>query len=289
MDSVGKNAKIWILIALLFLLVWIVRLVPNSLERFYNIIFIDWNFYYREVVGGWMYSLATVGLISRFFGVIIGIATLFLSWKRKNLFEIRKWVATALFLESLYYLLLFPSPIWLLALGPTSNVYVTLAISYILQIIFTVPFLLLLAVKLFKTEVESFDKKVLKWAGVAFAAYIIALWSNSVLRWVDMILTEGIQFLFSGIISIGALNALVFMSFAVLFAIIGAYSLVRHKDTVRRWIALSLLMVGLHYTIFLVYSYMTNSLNSVWLVDIWTIPLIGLGLVTLKVKKTNSS
>jgi hypothetical protein len=41
-------------------------------------------------------------------------------------------------------------------------------------------------------------------------------------------------------------------------------------------------MVGLHYIFFVVYSYFTNTLASALLLDVWTVPLFGLGLVLLK-------
>jgi len=46
-------------------------------------------------------------------------------------------------------------------------------------------------------------------------------------------------------------------------------------------IALSLALVGAHFLIYLVYSVLAGALKSVMLVEIWTIPLLGLGISIL--------
>ena len=96
--------KIWIFICLCSLLFWIVRLIPDGFERFYNVVFVSWDYYYRIVVWGWMYSVAAVGLAGRSIGVILGLVSLFMAWKDTVSFlKIKKWVAAALSLESFYY------------------------------------------------------------------------------------------------------------------------------------------------------------------------------------------
>src|SRR3972149_10074346 len=232
MISVDKKVKAWVFVSLCSLLVWIIRLVPDSISRFYNIVFVSWNYYYRAVVGGWMYTLAAVGIAARLIAVIIGIASLLLIWNNNTSFiRIRRWVAAAVSLESLYYALLIPSPIWLFALAGESRISYTFGISYVLQIVFTVPFLAVLAFKLFKHGKNPVDFPLLKWAGIAFSGYVVALWANSVLRWVDMISAAGFVFFLAGISPVGALNALVFMSLAVAFAVVGAVSVVKQKES----------------------------------------------------------
>ncbi len=287
MVSVTKTiAKILILITLCFLLFWLARLIPDSFERFYNIVFVSWTYYNRILVGGWMYTLAAVGNLARTVGVIIGIASLFVTWTRKkSLLDIKKWVATAISLEGFYYLCLVPSSIWLFASAgvsaTASGVYYTLGVSYLLQIIFTVPFLAVLAFKVFKYRESTIGLQLMKWVGVAFLGYVIALWANSVLRWFDMISTLGVQIFSSGLRLVGVLNAFILMSTAVILAFIWVFSIVKQKDITKEWLGLSLTMVGLHYTIHVVVSYFLGALNSIWLVDIWTIPLLGLGLTIL--------
>jgi len=283
-----KKAKFWILVSLLSLLVWIIRLIPDSLGRFYNIVFVSWDYYYRAVVGGWMYSLAAIGIIVRLIGVVIGIAVLFLVWKHRSFFDIKKWVAAALCLESIYYLLLIPSPIWLFALVGESRASYAFGISYVLQIIFTVPFLIILAIKILKHQRHSNISSLLKWVGITFFGYIVALWANSAIRWLDRITMTGASFFSSEANVIGSLTAIVLMSLAVGFSVIAAFYFAKQSKKTIKWLALSLTMVGLYYTIYAIFSYLTGTLNTIWLVDIWTIPLLGLGLTLIISKPDNS-
>ena len=285
-SSANKLIKIWIVVSLCALLIWIIRLVPDSLERFYNIVFVSWNYYNRAIVGGSMYSLAAVGIIARLVGAAIGLASLLMVWNNKrSILDLRKWVATALSLESLYYASLIPAIIWLFALAKQSTISYNFGISYLIQIVFTVPFLAILAFKLVKNGKKPFSLHLWKWIGIAFLGYVIALWANSVFRWFDMIATSGVQFFFTDVRVVGALNAIVFMSLAVVFAALSAFSLAKQKESARIWMGLSLTMVGLHYTIFVVFSYLVGTLNSIWLMDVWTVPLLGLGLTILFIKK----
>ena len=264
--------------------------MPDGLQRFYNVVFVSWDYYYRVVVWGWMYSVAAVGLVAHFIGVILGLLSLYMVRKDTMSFlKIKKLVVVALSLESLYYASLIPSVIWLLALvglyGNLGFTY-TLGIAYVLQIIFTVPFLAILAFKVNKYDGDPKGFQSWKWVGIAFSGYVVALWANAVLRWFDMVMAEGVIVFFSGITGLGALNAFVFMSLAVIFAVIGTYSYARHRrGAILRWFALSLMMVGLHYVFYVVYSYLVGALNSVWIIDVWAISLLGLGLSMLKMKR----
>jgi hypothetical protein len=126
---------------------------------------------------------------------------------------------------------------------------------------------------------------MLKWGTIAFGGYITALWINSIFRWIDMLLIEGVGFLTSGIRAIGFFDAVIFMSLAVIFAVMGVrYNGKEIEVVARKWIGLSMVMVGLHYVIYLVYSYFVGALNFVLLVDIWTMPLLFLGLALLLAK-----
>jgi hypothetical protein len=97
-----------------------------------------------------------------------------------------------------------------------------------------------------------------------------------------MISTEGMKFLASGPKAFGFLNSAVFMSLAIAFSIVGSYRLSRKKEKFAlKWIGLSFASVGIHFVIYLIYSTYLNSLNYSLLVDIWAIPLLGLGLSIL--------
>jgi hypothetical protein len=71
------------------------------------------------------------------------------------------------------------------------------------------------------------------------------------------------------------------MALAVVFAVVWAFSLIKKKEPMNRWLGLSLTMIGLHYTIYVITSYFLGTIKSVWLVEIWTIPVLGLGLTIL--------
>ncbi len=101
-----------------------------------------------------------------------------------------------------------------------------------------------------------------------------------------MVFAGGLDFLLSGIDGLGFLNALIFMSFGVIFSVVEAFSLAKQKiGSAKRWLGLSLAMVGLHYVLYMVYSYIIEGLIWVWLIDVWTIPLLGLGISLLKMKQ----
>jgi hypothetical protein len=143
----------------------------------------------------------------------------------------------------------------------------------------TAPFLLFLAFKLyrFKGALETFQEW--KWIGLSFVGYIVALWANSVIKWFDMIFVEGLSFFSLGIRALGAINSLVLMSVAVLFSVIAAYSLVKMRlKAAFNWGGLALALVGLHFLVFVFYSYLVGIMNYLMLAEIWTIPLLGLGV-----------
>jgi predicted RND superfamily exporter protein len=93
-----------------------------------------------------------------------------------------------------------------------------------------------------------------------------------------MISADTLRFLFQGIRVVGFLDAILLMPLAVVLAIVGAFRLIQQENrSAMVWIGASLAMVGLNYSIYVIYSYFANSLNSLPLVDVWTIPLLGLG------------
>jgi hypothetical protein len=284
MVSVGRCVKVWIFITLCSLLIWTANWIPSSLSRIQDFVFgglslrFGWMYIWMEVSGA-------TAIIVRFVGVLIGLLILFLLRDgAKRIFEVRKWLTSALILESLFYAMSgFPSGIYMMGSGYGGQ-YRTLGVSFFLQFLFTTPFLAILAIKVYRYKQDSNGFKSWKWAGVAFVGYIAALWASSVLKWFEMVAAEGIAFFSVAIRAVGALNGFVFMSLAVVFAIVGAFSLVKKKRSAMRWLGLALAMVGLHYLVFVVYSYYGSMLNFALLAEVWAIPLLGLGLTMLKTK-----
>ena len=230
-----------------------------------------------------------VGILLRFMGVLCGILAVFALIKNtdKKVFDVKKWIVLALILESCYFLLLLPAGFLLAGFSgfePINTLLknTILGIDYLLMIVCTAPFLGILAVKLYKFRGGSEVFKEWKWVGAAFVGYIVALWANSVLKWFDMTLAEGFSFFTSGIRAIGALNAFVLMSLALGFSVYVAFLLI--KGNIRsafKWAGLVLVLVGLHFLIFVIYSYLVGIESFLMLAEIWTIPLLGLGLTML--------
>ena len=283
MQFIRRNA-FWIFVSLSSLLVWIIRWLPESVIRFYNIVFISWDYYPRVLVRGSMYTVAAIGMVSRLVAVILAIWSVYIIWRAKpKSISAKKILATSIGLEGFYYASLIPSILYLFALGSTQDsiFYSMFGVGYLLQVILTFPFLLILALKLYRTRSDSIQPTNL--VGITFVGYIVALWANSVFHWFGLIVTEGLSSLFGETSSLLAWNALILMTLAVIFSIFAAFYLFK-KGQESKWVGLALTMVGLHFLIYLIFHFFTDSLISVWLTDIWAIGLLGLGLSTIKSK-----
>ncbi|KON33133.1 hypothetical protein AC477_01935 [miscellaneous Crenarchaeota group-1 archaeon SG8-32-1] len=275
----------WILISLISLLVWVLRWIPESFIRFYNIVFISWDYYPRILVRGSMYTVAAIGMISRLIAVLLAIWYIYRIWRINNYsFSTRKILALAIGLEGVYFASSIPSILYLFALGSTRNsvFYSMFGIGYLLQVILTFPFLLILALKLYKFSSPSFSS--MKLVGITFVGYIVALWANSVFHWLGLLSTQGPSFLFGEANSILAWNALILMTLAIIFSIIAGFYL--SKNRVTKWMGLALTLVGFHFLIYLIYHLLTGSLTAVWLTDIWAVGFVGLGISTIITKNS---
>ena len=103
-----------------------------------------------------------------------------------------------------------------------------------------------------------------------------------------MAVVDGFSIFFNGVRSLGALNAFILMSLALVFSIIAAFSIMK-KDLISsfKWLGITLMMVGTHYLISVVYHYLVGMETYLMMVEIWAIPLLGLGLVMLMTKIDN--
>jgi hypothetical protein len=294
MVFIGRNIKIWILITLLSLLFWIIYWIPSSIERFFGFHGVSWIEFLQNG-GGEMFMImeisGAVGMIIRFAGVLIVIGiVLFLIWKgNKSPLEIKTWITSALILESIYYVLLLPSGLLMLGLGSgfdprISNIL--LGIDFLLIVFLTAPFLLILAIKIYRTKFGENNFNGWIWISLTFVGYIASLWINSIMKWFDMLIVEGFSFFFIGPRALGMVNAFALMSLALIFAFVGAFSMIKQDfSSANKWVGLTLAIVGLHYLFFLLYSYFVNILSFVMLAEIWAIPLLGLGLTMLRKKE----
>lgn len=285
--QVDRNVKVWIFITLCSLLVWIAYWIPAGVLRINALVFgsnVD-VFRYGDFMYLWMELSASVGTIIRVVGVLIGLMLLFLLRRDgKRFFESKKWLVSALGIESFYYVMLgFPSGIYMMGSGYGGQ-YRILGVSFFLQFLLTTPFLVALMVKVNRYECCTDGFRSWNWVGVAFVGYVAALCVNSVLKWFEMISVEGIAIFPIGIRVPGVLISFAFMSLAVGFAVLGSFSLVKKKKSSTKLIGASLALVGLHYLVFVIFSYFSNMLNFAMLAEVWAIPLLGLGLSMLKME-----
>ena len=281
MTSLNRSVKVFIVASLLSLIVYDAYILRGSFAILFG--------YFAQVpqdvsyvrMTGFVYWLGLAGLIGRFIEVILGFAALYLLWiKAKPFLRIKHFVSLALFLEGAYYFSFVPS-IWFL-LRPGFAYSLSLGVGYILQILFTVPFLWVLAFKVETYRESSQRHNLLKYGSVTFVGYAAALAVNEVSRWTSMISADTLRFLLQGIRIVGFLNAVVLMPFAVVLAIVGAFRLFQLKErSAMGWLGASLAVVGLNYLIYVIYSFFANSLNSLPLVDVWTVPLLGLGVALI--------
>jgi hypothetical protein len=257
-------------------MIWIVFQLPADLDHLFNML-TNQPDVYNGNLGMFVSSFA--GLVARFFAVILAMAVGFKVWGRADFWSstrVETLVETALFLEGTYFILLFPSGLWWLGLGPNF-----LGVAYLLEAGVAGAALLLLS---FRVRDFGKDGKILKWAGIAGLAYVVALWLNSVFRWFDQIAVIGSEFLLRGATSWGFLVSLTAMSLAVVFAVPGAYHLAKNRGESVWWFGLSLVMIGVYYVVYVVYSAMSSNLDSAMQIDVWTLPFVGLGLALLRMK-----
>ncbi len=275
MASIGHWTKVWVFASLCALLFWVVVLLPGSFVHFFNFILGKPDLY----AGNPGILMAShIGLIARFFAVILALSAGFMLWSIKNpsLKKFERIIETALFLEGTYYILLFPSGLWWVGLG-----FNFLGVDYLLRAALVGTVLLVLS---FKVREHSKGVNVLNWIGIAIVAYIVALWSNVVLGWFDMIALIGSGFLFHGANSLGFLISLITMSLAVVFAVSGAYLLVKNQGDAIKWFGFSLVMIGLNCIVYLTYSFLSGNLNPAMAIDVWALPFFGLGISLMRTK-----
>ena len=289
---VGRNVNAWIFVTLCSLLGWIIYWIPSSIYRFFSFDGTPWEIAIQTY--GLLFMVmelsAAVGMLLRFVGVFLAILVLKEFWPRniwnsqKNFFDIKNWVTSVLILEACYFVLLLPSGILLIGFGSFRSLTgFLLGVDYLLMVLFTVPFLIILAIEAHKNRIEGF--KAWRWTAVTLVGYIATLWVNSVFKWLVWIIADGFAFLPVGINTLGAINSLVLMSLALVFTVIGAFSLAK-KDlrSSFKWLGLAFTMVGLHYLFYVLFSYLVGMLGFLVIAEIWTIPLLGLGLTMLKTK-----
>jgi len=274
------TVKISITASLVSLLIYTFYILRGSVEiliGYLNGVHSDVN--YVAFVGtafwaGW------ISLIARLIGLALALSIVSLLWIKNWPFKRLKTIAAiALVMEGINFLGLIPSLWFLLRLA--TNFPPSLGYGYLIQILFTVPFLWALAYQVAKYQTSNQKQRLLQFGALAFVGYVVALVTNEVSRWASMLSISSLRFI-EGFRAVGFFNALVFMPFAIVFAVVGAYRLFRKEEgSAMKWFGLSLVVIGLNYTIYLFYVYTVHSLNTLPVVDIWTLPLLAVGIVLI--------
>ena len=273
MVLLSQSTKIVIVVSLFSLLVWVIYWLIPSFSHFFNLILgVPDQYTGRE----WYFMPSHFGLIARFFAAALGLSVCLIVWVRKKHFaSSKRLVVLVLVLESAYWLSLLPSFFSLVTRMPAMT---TLGVAYLIQIVLAAPFLLILSFKVYWSH-EHVKSDIWRWVGFAFLGYVGVLWVNAIMRWLDMVSSEGFAFSASGFRVLGFFDAAIFMSLAVSFALAGAYSLSKqNRCLARKWVGLALAMAGFHYIIYVTYSVIAGALSYIFLVDVWTLPFLGLGI-----------
>ena len=277
----SRGVKFWVIMCLLSMFFFNLYWSIEGYDNFFTYLAGQSPGYNYVSRVGLVFWGGLVGYTTRFIALILCLISAFLMWvKSQNFLKIKALIAISLLLESLYFIGLIPSVPYLLSFSATF-----LTVAYILHIVFATPVLIILAFKLIRYENDSDNSGLAKLSSLAVVGYVASLWANSLFRWFDMLATEGIAFLSSGPRALGFLNSAVFMSLAIIFSIVGSYRLSKKKEeSPLSWFGLSFASVGIHFVICVIYSIYVNALNYALLVDIWAIPLLGLGLTMLITK-----
>jgi hypothetical protein len=223
------------------------------------------------------HASSTVGLMIRFCELTLALVLMGLVFLgRKDVRSLRSKISIVVLLEGVYFLCFALPATMLLWLGATlyetqSYIY---SGSYYAQILLAAPLIFLLALKVRKN-----DSSVMKYAALAIVGYFAAVWINNNSRWLatagvlegKFVLPEGQLF--------GFANSIVCLSLALIFAVSWCMVVLKKGVDTRGWrmLGLGVSLLGAHFLIYLIYAIIAGSLGSVMLVEIWMIPLLGLG------------
>ena len=215
-----------------------------------------------------------IGLIFRLTGSILALQTVNLVWRKQThtFSELSNKISKVVLMEIIYLISIIPNFIFILAIG-TQVIFG----SYIVQTLLTIPFLFILRRKIKNNPQTPFGEQTRKWIVLSFLTYTAAIWVNHIARWFDMSLIGGIPMLLDNLNPLGFFNAAILLSLAVIFAAI-AFVKVKQNGVLSKWFGASMTLIGLHFIILVIFYVLQDSLNVLYLYELWTIPLLGLGL-----------
>lgn len=215
-----------------------------------------------------------IGLIFRLTGSFLALQVVNTVWRKQThtFSDISNKISKVVLMEIIYLISIIPNFIFILAIG-TPVIFG----SYILQTFLTIPFLYILRKRVKNNPQSPFGPETKKWIALTFLTYSSAIWVNHIARWFDMSLIGGVPMLLDNLNPLGFFNAAILLSLAIVFAAIG-FIKVKQNVILSKWVGASLTMIGLHFIILVIFYVIQNTLNVLYLYELWTIPLFGLGL-----------
>ena len=275
----SKSVKFWVFVTIITFLVYNLWEIYETAEGIYEGFTVIGIFELGQSVGInpliiLIVFCPLIGLIFRFVGSILALQVVNLVWRKQthSFSNVSKKISKVVLMEIIYLISIVPNFFFITIVGTP-----VILISYIIQTFFTVPFLFILRRKINNNTENTFRLDVIKWMALTFVTYSAAIWVNHISRWFDMSLIGGIPMLLDAINPLGFFNAAILLSLAVMFAVIG-FIKVKQNGIFSKWFGASMTMMGLHFIILVIFYVLQNSLNVLYLFELWTIPLFGLGL-----------
>jgi hypothetical protein len=208
-------------------------------------------------------------------------AVLFLRGEPFSSMRLRNAASWALLLEGLYFVSFIPAFYYLAevsTLPVTSRACLSGQLGVQLGLI--APTLILLSLKL-KSTAQVAPAKIKKYAAVAAVSYVVALWVSYWFKWAEMSALEGVGFLFEVPRVVAFMNTAIVFSLAVLFAVLGAKSLLRGGAHAARFWGISTVLLSTHIIVFEIFCLSVNAAFLAVFGEIWLIPLMALGVYLL--------
>jgi hypothetical protein len=262
----------------------ITYLLQNYLQNYPDRL-LSLGFWTDHVTGTIVCTLRVVAVILLFVG-------LYLAWgpKKQSFYAVKKYLATAILFEGIYWLAVLPDNVRRLVIGMQPQL---LFVGFFFEILGASVLLIVLAIKVWKYQVGS-RNNLIKWGCFAGISYIFAMWIYNMFRWLSMSGLFGatdprlVVNIFSGITSLGFVNVAITLTLSLAFAITGSYMLIKrnNRKLATQLIGIAVLLFGLYFALYTLYAWFAPNEWAFVLVltQIWPAPLIGLGVGLLKGK-----
>jgi hypothetical protein len=284
-NTISRWNKVWILATavswILFGLYWMqmaYNRVPYLLQNYPDIPS-TLGFWTDHVTGAIVDTLRVVAVILLF-------VALYLAWgpKKQSFYAVKKYLATTILFEGIYWLAVLPDNVRRLVTGMQPQL---LYVGFFFEILGASILLIVLSIKVWKYEVGS-RNDLIKWGCFAGISYIFAMWIYNMFRWLSMsglfgaVDTRLAIDLLGGITSMGFLNTAITLTLSLVFAFCGSYLLVKRNNQKlgTQLTGLAILLFGLHFILYTIYAWFSPNEWAFVLVltQIWPMPIIGVGI-----------